>query len=136
MLPEALLAGLAGCAAGLVAALVAFLLWRATAVRAIREDAVRRSAAVIAGRVHEQLVPYLPGFDFNPKDARFLGSPVDLVVFDGLAAGRVERVVFLEIKTGGGTLTAREREVRDAVRERRVEWLELRAPRSTGTDRD
>ncbi|MBM4188472.1 MAG: hypothetical protein FJ206_14310 [Gemmatimonadetes bacterium] len=112
-------------AAGLAAGLVALVYWRLTAVRAIRRDAVRRSAAVIAGRVSEQLVPYLPGFEFNPKDVRFLGSPVDLVVFDGLSTGTVARVVFLEIKTGGAGLSSREKEVRDAIHHRRVEWREL-----------
>jgi predicted Holliday junction resolvase-like endonuclease len=81
---------------------------------------------VTAGKVLEQLVPYLPAFPFNPKDVRFLGSPVDFVVFDGLSDGAVSRVVFVEIKTGTAELNARERRVRDAVRERRVEWRELR----------
>lgn len=121
------IAALAGLLVGLALSAAAFLIWRVTAVRAIRQDAIRRSAAVIAGRVQEQLVPYLPGFEFNPKDVRFLGSPVDLVVFDGLATGRVARVVFVEIKTGGSALSGREREVRDAIVARRVEWREIRA---------
>jgi predicted Holliday junction resolvase-like endonuclease len=126
MTAETAVAGAIGAIAGLLIAAVLFLLWRATAVRDIRRDAIRRSAAVISGRVHEQLVPHLPGFDFNPKDARFLGSPVDFIVFDGLATGQVTRVVFLEIKTGSATLTAREQEVRAAIVNRRVEWRELR----------
>ena len=74
----------------------------------------------------EQIAPHLPGFPFNPRDARFLGGPVDYVVFDGLEEGSVRRVVLVEIKTGGATLSSRERLVRDAVQERRVEWLEWR----------
>ena len=75
----------------LVAALalaVAFLLWKARYTRAVRQDAIQRSLAVTAGKVLEQLVPYLPAFPFNPKDVRFLGSPVDFVVFDGLSDGQ------------------------------------------------
>ena len=108
------------------------LVWKARYSAAIREQAVQRSLAVTAGKVHEQLVPYLPEFGFNPKDARFLGSPVDLIVFDGLAAGDVQRVVFLEIKTGGAPLTGRERQVRDAIEARRVAWAELRLTRTQG----
>ena len=67
------------------------------------------------GKVSEQLLPYLPGFRFNPKDARFLGSPVDLVVFDGLAEGELRGVWFLEVKTGNAGLSGRERQVRDAI---------------------
>src|SRR2546426_11266953 len=98
---------LLGIAIGIVIAWLYFLAWRLRYSAAIRENAVQRSLAVTAGKVHEQLVPYLPEFGFNPKDARFLGSPVDLVVFDGLAAGEVRRVVFLEGKTGGAPLPGR-----------------------------
>ncbi|HEX9346289.1 MAG TPA: Holliday junction resolvase-like protein [Gemmatimonadales bacterium] len=119
-----------GIAIGIVIAWLYFLIWRLRYSAAIREDAVQRSLAVTAGKVHEQLVPYLPEFGFNPKDARFLGSPVDLIVFDGLSAGDVRRVVFLEVKTGGAPLTARERQVRAVIEAREVAWVELRLTRT------
>jgi len=123
---------LVGIAIGIAIAWLYFLVWKLRYSAAIREDAVQRSLAVTAGKVHEQLVPYLPEFGFNPKDARFLGSPVDLIVFDGLAAGDVRRIVFLEVKTGGASLTARERQVRDIIEAREVVWAELRLTRSEG----
>ena len=122
-----------GIVIGLVVAWLYFLTWKLRYTRAIRENAVQRSLAVTAGKVHEQLVPYLPEFGFNPKDARFLGSPVDLVVFDGLSAGDVQRVVFLEVKTGGALLTEREMQVRAVIEARQVAWVELRLARR-GTD--
>jgi predicted Holliday junction resolvase-like endonuclease len=121
-----------GIAIGLLLAWVYFLLWKVRYTSLIRADAVQRSQAVTSGKVHEQLVPYLPAFPYNPKDVRFLGSPVDLVVFDGLTEGRVRRIVFLEVKTGGSGLTSRERCVRDAVQAGDVEWGELRAARPLG----
>jgi predicted Holliday junction resolvase-like endonuclease len=120
-----------GVAIGALLAWVYFLARRASALRHARRDALSRSQAVIAGKVQEQLLPYLPGFPFNPKDARFLGSPVDLLVFDGLDAGNLERVVFVEVKTGGATLSPRERQLRNAVREGRVAWVEFRLPGAT-----
>ena len=116
----------AGVAIGLLVAWVYSLLWRARYTARIRADAVQRSLAVTAGKVHEQLIPYLPAFPYNPKDVRFLGSPIDLVVFDGLAEGDLRGIVFLEVKTGGSSLTSRERQVRDVIRAREVEWAELR----------
>ena len=115
-----------GLVIGLLVGLVAFVVWRAKHTGAIRADAVAKSRAVTVGKVSEQLVPYLPGFGYNPKDARFLGSPVDFVVFDGLDAGALERVVFLEVKTGGAALSTRERQVRDAIASGRITWDELR----------
>ena len=117
---------LLGVLIGLLVALVAFLAWKGRYTRAVRADAIVRSQAVITGRVSEQLLPFFPGFGFNPKDARFLGSPVDFVVFDGLDDGALRRVVFVEVKTGDADLSPRERQVRDAVQGHEVEWLELR----------
>jgi len=89
--------------------------------RGIREDAIKKSEAVIRGRVTETLIPFFPDFKYNSKDARFLGTPVDLVVFDGLSEGRMKRVVFIEIKSGKNAgLSTRERMVRDCIRSRRV----------------
>jgi predicted Holliday junction resolvase-like endonuclease len=122
-----------GIAIGVLVAWVYFLIWKVRYTAAIRDDAVQRSLAVTAGKVHEQLIPYLPAFPYNPKDVRFLGSPIDLVVFDGLAEGRVRRIVFLEVKTGGSGLTSRERCVRDVIQAREVEWAELRVARPLAT---
>jgi predicted Holliday junction resolvase-like endonuclease len=118
-----------GVAIGLLSAWIYIAAWKTRYTAAIRDDAVHRSLAVTSGKVHEQLLPYLPGFPFNPKDVRFLGSPVDLIVFDGLAEGQVRRIVFAEVKTGSADLTERERRIRDVVSAGEVEWAELRVTR-------
>lgn len=115
-----------GLAIGAVLTGLGALLWKARYTRFIRQDAILRSQATIAGLVHEQLLPILPDFPFNPKDVRFLGSPVDLVVFDGLDAGELRGIVFIEVKTGGAGLSKRERQLRDAVRSGKVGWREMR----------
>jgi predicted Holliday junction resolvase-like endonuclease len=95
--------------------------------RRIRDDAVRRSQAAVSGKTTEQLVPFHPDFPFDPKDARFLGSPIDLVVFDGLAADELREIVFVEVKTGpAANLSRRERRIRDAIEEGRVRFREIR----------
>jgi len=127
--PANIFALVLGIVVGLLAGWIYFLQWKVRYTTVIREDAVHRSQVITAGKVHEQLVPYLPAFPYNPKDVRFLGSPVDLVVFDGLAEGNVRRIVFVEVKTGRSGLTSRERGVRDVIRDREVEWAELRVAR-------
>ena len=101
--------------------------WRHKTETDIRADAVKRSRAVVTGKVTEHLVPYLGEFPFNPMDVRFLGTPVDLVVFDGLSEGSLQEVVFVEIKSGpSASLSTRERRIRDAILNGRVRWLEYR----------
>lgn len=104
--------------------------WKHEQEKLIRQDAVMRSQAVTLGKVTEHLVPYLPNFDYNPKDVRFIGSPVDFVIFDGLndeEENQIRNVVFVEIKTGVSALSRRERLVRDAIRDGRVRWVEWHA---------
>ena len=132
-LPKDVFGLVVGVTIGVLVSWVYLLIWKVRYTAMIREDAVQRSLAVTAGKVHEQLTPYLPAFPYNPKDVRFLGSPIDLVVFDGLAEGDLQRIVFLEVKTGGSSLTGRERQVRDTIEAGDVEWAELRVTRSVRT---
>jgi predicted Holliday junction resolvase-like endonuclease len=105
--------------------------WKTEQEKSIRHDAIQRSQSVILGNVTQHLIPYLPDFVYNPKDARFIGSPVDFIIFDGLndETGEVKEVVFVEIKTNKSSLTPRERQVRDAIKACRVRWVELRVNR-------
>lgn len=95
---------------------------------AARRDATRRSRGVLAGKAAEQLAPLVPDFSarFDAGEARFLGAPVDYVVFDGLCEGELREIVLVEVKTGSGKLNGNEREVERAVREGRVAFEVLR----------
>ena len=101
--------------------------WKVEVEKEIRKDAIDKSQSVTMGKMTEHMVPYLPGFGFNPTDARFIGSPIDLVVFDGLSNGDVKKIVFVEIKTGVSTLSTRERDVRNAINAGKIEWMEVKA---------
>jgi predicted Holliday junction resolvase-like endonuclease len=122
-----LIAGLLlGALIGGALALMYAALRNAGRTRDIRRDAVSQSRAVTRGQVFEQFAAYFPSFEFNPKDAQFIGKPVDFVVFDGLDDGELRRIVFVEIKTGDAVLSTRERRIREAIQGGRVEWRELR----------
>ncbi len=95
---------------------------------AARDDAVRRSRAVLTGQIGEQLAPFFPGFPCDPADARFLGKPIDFVAFPGASEGAPREVVFIEVKTGDAKLSAPERALREAVEAGRVRWVEFRLP--------
>jgi predicted Holliday junction resolvase-like endonuclease len=102
--------------------------WKAEHSRAISREAIKGSQAAVSGRVFERVAPYLPGFAFHPRDVRFIGDPVDFVVFDGLAEGNLRKVVFVEVKTGAGDLNGNERRVKSTIAGGRVEWLMYRVP--------
>jgi len=95
----------------------------------IRRAAAEQSRAVLSGQFSEQLAPYLPGFPYSPTEVRFLGRPVDFVVFKGLDSQEPEEIIFLEVKSGAAQLSTVERKLRNVVIEGRVRWEEYRAPR-------
>lgn len=100
--------------------------WRLHETARIRKEAILRSKNVVRGKMYEQLVPFADGFPFNPQDARFLGSPIDYVIFDGLDEGDLRAVVLAEVKSGNAKLSAREAMIREAIQEGRVRWVEMR----------
>jgi predicted Holliday junction resolvase-like endonuclease len=104
--------------------------WSDADLTAARHESVNRSRSVVSGRVQEHIAPICPEFleQFNPKDARFLGTPIDFVVFDGLDEGEVRQVCFVEVKTGRSKLSSRERHVREAVEAGKVSFQVMRLP--------
>jgi len=99
----------------------------------VRRDAVDRSRYVIKGKIAEHMVPIVPQvFKHNPSDARFIGAPIDYLIFDGYTAvkdGESDEeitVVLADIKTGNATLNHTERKIKEAVEEGRVRWETIR----------
>ncbi len=94
----------------------------------IREDAVKRSRHVLSGQFSEQLAPYLPDFPYSPTEARFIGKPIDFLVFKGMDEKEIEEVVCVEVKSGKSGLSTPERILRDVIRDKKVSWEEYRIP--------
>ena len=94
-----------------------------------RKSAVTQSRAVLGGKFTEQMAPYLPEFRYDPTEARFIGTPVDMIVFPGLAQGDPEEIVILEIKSGKNLqLTPQQKKIRQLVEEGMVRWDEIHRP--------
>lgn len=94
----------------------------------IRQDAIQRSARVLSGKTLEKLVPFLDRFPYNPHDVRWLGDPVDLVIFDGYSSrGSPTQVVFCEVKSGESKLSNVQKKIRDLIQSKRVTWFEFRS---------
>ena len=95
-----------------------------------RNDAVKRSRAVIGGQVTEQLAPLFPDFPARYDEVKFIGKPVDFIAFKGLEEScdngekcHVDEVLFIEVKTGNSALSTRERAIKQAVDEGIVRYV-------------
>ncbi|GAB6078491.1 Holliday junction resolvase-like protein [Hydrogenobaculum acidophilum] len=96
----------------------------------IRQDAIKKSSSVIIGKVGEHLAPLLifEEYGINPKDIRFIGTPIDFIAFKGLEEQNYENIeiIFIEVKTGKTTrLTEREKAIQDALNKGRMKWITI-----------
>ena len=97
-------------------------------LKKVREDALKRSRAVLGGRAGEQVAPFLPNFPCNPADARFVGKPIDFIAFPGAASGKdIEEILLIEVKSGDAQLSVRERQIKSAVEQGKVRYIEYRS---------
>lgn len=106
---------------------------QAEAISYARQQSTAQSRAVLKGKMAEQMAPLLPGFGYWPADARFLGDPIDYVIFNGYSTcqdgtGEDEdlEVVVLDIKQGKSSLTAGQRQIARAVEAGRVRFEVVR----------
>ncbi|AET32841.1 secreted endonuclease-like protein [Pyrobaculum ferrireducens] len=102
--------------------------WRLEKEAEIREDAIRRSISTLLGRIGEQLAPLLmtQTLGVDPRDLRFLGTPVDYIAFKGLSQDNPQEILFIEVNSGKTTrLTEKQQAIKRLVEEKRVKWVTL-----------
>ncbi|MDR2078937.1 MAG: hypothetical protein LBP74_04350 [Treponema sp.] len=99
--------------------------WEGHKLRDIVKARLKASRAVLGGLASEQIAPLLPGFPFDPGDCRFVGKPVDFIVFRGMNEKNISEVVFLEVKSGTGkNLNDQEKRLREVIQAGQVRWAE------------
>ena len=111
-------------------------IWETTLMPQQRQDAILRSRAVLGGQFTENLAPYLPNFPFSPTECRFVGKPIDFIVFKGADTKEIEEVIFVEVKSGNSKINAHEKNLKDAIEKGRVRWLEYRIPKELTGKKD
>lgn len=106
---------------GLAAALVIlFLLWRRTSEKLAQLKFRNRSLSSRYGKTTEQFMPFLEHYPFEPGNFRFIGTPIDGIQFEE------DKIIFIEFKTADSNLTAKQKQIKDLVGEKRVKFLEFR----------
>jgi len=94
-------------------------------IKGNRQDAISRSRSTIMGKLWEQVAPYLPGFKYHPSDMRFIGSPIDYIVFKGMNKKDINEVIFLEIKSGQSKLNAQEEKLKRVIDSGKIKWEQI-----------
>ncbi len=80
----------------------------------------KQSQSTRYGQIFEQMVPFSKDFPFDPKKFRFIGNPIDGIVFDD------DKIIFCEIKLNNSNLSPRQKSIKKMVDDKRVYWKEIR----------
>lgn len=84
--------------------------------------------AVIKGQLAEQFYPLTDRCVYHPSDMRFMGDFCDYIVIDGYTKCKdendnyINKIVFIEIKTGKAQLSRHQKLIRNAIQEGRITW--------------
>ena len=90
------------------------------------EKKIEISARIISGKTIEKLLPFFKKFKYNPQDLRFIGNPIDYVIFDGYSEKKLKQIVFLEVKSGKSKLTREQKNLRDIISKKKIKWEEIK----------
>ena len=91
-------------------------------MRLATEGAEKTTKAVNVGKNLERALPTMKNFKWVVPDSKFLGDPIDLLVFNGLSNGDVESLSFVEVKSGNAKLNDHQKSIRDAISDHRVSY--------------
>jgi predicted Holliday junction resolvase-like endonuclease len=92
----------------------------------IRKDAIERSSKILSGKALEKLIPFLKNFNHSPHDVRWIGDPIDLIVFDGVSEDNPQRITFVEVKSGKSELTEKQKKIKQIIKDGKVFWEEVK----------
>lgn len=90
-----------------------------------RKDSKFRSSAANWGKSIEHFVPFMTKFPLPPEDVVFLGMPIDYVGFTDTGSKTKCVVHFLEVKSGSAQLSDKQRNIKRAIEEGRVQFHEI-----------
>lgn len=106
-----------------VAALLCFLhaYYNSTRLNLLQDkfkalESRKKSTEVKMGAMVEKLAPFLNQFPGSAENAKFLGQPIDYIVFEE------DEVVFVEVKSGESNLSEKQRKIKRQIEEGKVSF--------------
>lgn len=108
-------------------ALVFFALFLLFALLFLRSQAKLREAiggkqslSVKYGKMSEQFFPFMKDYPYDPRNFRFLGTPVDGIQFEE------DGIIFVEFKSGSSQLSEKQKKIKELAEKKRIRFEEMR----------
>ena len=91
-----------------------------------RKDSNKKQRATIKGQITETIAPWSMTVVNSVSELNFLGNPIDFIGFKGLDGDDDIDIKFIEVKSGKSKLNKNQRRIKDAIKEKRIDWVEVR----------
>ncbi len=92
----------------------------------IRRQAIASQTREITNEIAKETKLLNESFSYNPRDIKFIGKYIDLIVFDGAADEEEVSIYFLEItKANNGSTSEYKDKVWAAINKRKFNWKEI-----------
>jgi len=96
-----------------------------------RKNAIKQSKSVIRGQVTEQMVPIFGEFPYNVQDCKFLGQPVDYIVFENMSKIREGEdlpltIILSDVKFNTASKTKIQKAIKEAILKGNIKFEEWR----------
>ena len=89
----------------------------------LRREIAEKQRAGIKGKISEIFAPYLKGFPFKPSECKFIGDPIDYIVFEGLDERDIKRICFVEVKSGKSKLSKHQKQIEEIIKNKEIGWF-------------
>jgi predicted Holliday junction resolvase-like endonuclease len=86
------------------------------------EKAEKTATAVNIGKKLEVVLPTMKDFKWRLPDCRFLGDPIDFIIFNGYSLSDIYSLSFVEVKSGGARLNAHQKAIKEAIKDKKVSY--------------
>lgn len=122
---------------GLVVALSGYI-WHTKVLKTIKhennlyvdkciKEALQKSRNVVRGQVAEELLPLFPDFPYVLSDCKFIGRPIDYIVFEGMSDKRDTKegeitIVLADVKVNKSTRNPVQNAIKRAVEAGRIRF--------------
>lgn len=81
----------------------------------LQRQTADKQRSTIKGKLAETFAPFLPNFPFKASECKFIGDPIDYLVFEGLDERDIKAIHLLEVKSGNSRLSKHQKQIKDIL---------------------
>ena len=92
----------------------------------LRKKAIEKVRKKELPKLLKSIIPTFAMYRLDPQDIKTVFHPIDFVAFNGLNAGRMDKVLMLDHKSSDSDRISIQRSISDTIKSDAIEWQTVR----------